>query len=398
MGSRRSCTIGTGGWWGEQDEKKMNMPMKRILILFGTRPEAIKLAPIIKALKETTSCGVKICVTAQHREMLDQVLSAFDIRPEYDLNIMRQDQELAQLTCGAIDKVSEVLIREEPDWVVVQGDTTTTFASALASFYLRIPVAHIEAGLRSGTMEAPWPEELNRKLTSVIARLHFAPTEPAKQNLLREGCDESRVFVTGNTVIDALFMVLKRIDTDSNLRARLQEQFEYVDQSRRLVLVTGHRRESFGRGFENICKALIALSRRTDVQIVYPLHLNPNVKEPVLRILGNIPHIHLVEPLEYVPFVYLMRRSYVIITDSGGIQEEAPSLGKPVLVMRDRTERPEAVDAGSARLVGTDSNRIEREAAVLLDDISEYRKMVIPVNPYGNGDAAKKIVGYLLQG
>jgi len=363
----------------------------RVLVVFGTRPEAIKLAPVVKAFRQAKMFDVRVCVTAQHRQMLDQVLELFAITPDVDLDLMQPAQDLTDITARVLVAMREVLRDWRPDLVLVQGDTTTTFAASLAAHYEKIPVAHVEAGLRTGNLYAPWPEEMNRRLTTVLATLHFPPTSWARDNLLREGVAADTIHITGNTVIDALLDVVARLESDSALRTALERQFPFLDSGRKLLLVTGHRRESFGSGFEQICQALRALGEREDVQIVYPVHLNPNVQEPVKRILGACPHIHLISPLDYLPFVYLMTRAHLIVTDSGGIQEEAPSLGKPVLVMRDTTERPEAVDGGTAKLVGTDSGRIVEEATRLLEDTTAYRKMAQAQNPYGDGRAAERI-------
>ncbi len=362
----------------------------------GTRPEAIKLAPVISELARYQECDLKICVTAQHREMLDQVLALFDIHPDFDLNLMRPDQNLADLTCEVLKGLKGIFSDIRPDWMIVQGDTTTVFSASLAAFYENIPVAHVEAGLRTGNIFQPWPEEMNRKLTACITRFHFAPTPLAKSNLLQEGVSSENIFVTGNTVIDALMTVVEKIKGDDNLRNTLAQQFAFLNEGKKLILVTGHRRENFGQGFENICVALKRLGQRDDVQIVYPVHLNPNVQDPVNRILGDSESIHLIKPQDYLPFVYLMERSNFIITDSGGIQEEAPSLGKPVLVMRDITERPEAVESGTVKLVGTDSEKIIFEANRLLDDATLYQQMSKSHNPYGDGEAAGRIAKELL--
>lgn len=365
--------------------------MRRVLVVFGTRPEAIKLAPVVKVLRKAGTFEVRVCVTAQHRQMLDQVLALFAITPDVDLDLMQPGQDLTDLTARVLVGMRGVLRDWRPDLLLVQGDTTTTFAASLAAHYEKIAVGHVEAGLRTGNLYAPWPEEMNRRLTTVLAALHFSPTPWARDNLLREGVAAEVVHVTGNTVIDALLDVVARLAADDTLRAGLERQFGFLQPGRKLVLVTGHRRESFGPGFEQICQALRALGEREDVEIVYPVHLNPNVREPVRRILGACPNTHLIEPLEYLPFVYLMSRAYLIVTDSGGIQEEAPSLGKPVLVMRETTERPEAVAAGTAKLVGTDRERIVGEAARLLEDAAAYRAMAQVHNPYGDGQAAKRI-------
>jgi UDP-N-acetylglucosamine 2-epimerase (non-hydrolysing) len=377
------------------------MPMK-ILTIFGTRPEAIKLAPVVKALEDRPEqFHPLVCVTAQHREMLDQVLRIFDIRPDYDLNVMKQRQDLYGITTEVLLKLKDLLKEVRPDLILVQGDTTTTFAASLAAFYQKIKIGHIEAGLRTYDKYRPFPEEINRHLTSVVADYHFAPTEKAKLNLLKEGISANSIYVTGNTVIDALFWILKKQSTPENqerMEGFFSEKFGISTDDRRWILVTAHRRESFGMGFENICQALkeIAL-RNPDIKIIYPVHLNPNVQEPVHRMIGEIDRIHLIEPLDYEPFVYLMNRSYLILTNSGGIQEEAPSLGKPVLVMREVTERPEAVEAGTAKLVGTQIENIIMETQRLLDHPEEYQRRVNIKNPYGDGKSAERIVQILSQ-
>jgi len=365
--------------------------VKKILTIFGTRPEAIKLAPVIKELERRNDVFVsKVCVTAQHREMLDPFLQLFGINPDWDLNIMQPNQSLFDVTAKALVKLKEVLEKEKPDLVLVQGDTTTTFTAALAAYYLKIKVGHVEAGLRTLDKYNPFPEELNRRLVGHIADLHFAPTKRAKENLLSEGIPESSIFVTGNTVVDALFMILARTTSEDYLPKALSQP------DRKLILVTAHRRESFGEGIANICLALKEIVKRVpDVEIVYPVHLNPNVREPVYRMLGGVERVHLIEPLDYIPFVHLMKASYLILTDSGGIQEEAPSLGKPVLVLRNTTERPEAVEAGAAKLVGTDPQRIVVETLRLLQDPSEYSKMANVPNPFGDGRAALRIADIL---
>lgn len=370
--------------------------MKKILIVFGTRPEAIKMAPLIKLLEVEKGIECRVCVTAQHREMLDSVLSVFDIIPDYDLNIIRANQDLVHITTAVLQGVTKVLDDFQADCIIVHGDTSTTFAAALAAFYRKIPVAHVEAGLRTGNIYSPWPEEMNRILTDNIANIYFAPTFSSRENLLREAKDPEHIHVTGNTVIDALFLALSRLKNNEILLEEMHTKFSFLDPKKRLLLVTGHRRESFGEGFERICKALAILAERNDVQIVYPVHLNPSVQEPVCRILGNLPNVNLIAPQDYLPFVYLMSSSYIIITDSGGIQEEAPSLGKPVLVMRTTTERPEAVTSGTVKLVGTDIRLIVAEATRLLDDESAYQSMSIEINPYGDGKASERIVQVLL--
>lgn len=372
------------------------MTKKKVLTVFGTRPEAIKMAPLIHALASDERFDAKVCVTAQHREMLDQVLSLFDITPDYDLNLMKAGQTLNDITARILLELKPVLQEFKPDVVLVHGDTATTFASSLAAYYEQIPVGHVEAGLRTGNIYSPWPEEANRKLTGALTKYHFAPTEISKQNLLQENYVEENIVVTGNTVIDALLMVKAKIEQNSELQNKLAAQFPFLDQNKKLILVTGHRRESFGGGFERICEALaITAKANPDVQILYPMHLNPNVREPVNRILGGIKNIILIEPQEYLPFIYLMMRSYIILTDSGGIQEEAPSLGKPVLVMRDTTERPEAVAAGTVKLVGTDVDKIVSGLSVLLNDTDEYTEMSFAHNPYGDGQACQRILNKL---
>jgi UDP-N-acetylglucosamine 2-epimerase (non-hydrolysing) len=368
----------------------------KILVVFGTRPEAIKMAPVVNALRANPDVQVRVCVTAQHRQMLDQVLTLFEIEPHYDLNLMRPGQDLTDITANVLLGLRPVLRQWRPDCLLVHGDTTTTFAASLAAYYERIDVGHVEAGLRTGHIYSPWPEEMNRRLAGAIATAHFAPTDEARCNLLREGVGAERVHVTGNTVIDALQTIARRLDEDAALQSRVAAQFPFIDDRKRLILVTGHRRENFGNGFDGICMALARMAARDDVQLVYPVHLNPNVQAPVRRILGECRNVTLLEPQEYLPFVYLMMRAHLILTDSGGIQEEAPSLGKPVLVMRDTTERPEAIAAGTALLVGTDAARIESCATRLLDDPLEYERMAHAHNPYGDGKAAARIVNILL--
>ncbi|WP_409158636.1 non-hydrolyzing UDP-N-acetylglucosamine 2-epimerase [Pectobacterium sp. B2J-2] len=368
----------------------------KVLTVFGTRPEAIKMAPLVHALAQDGAFESRICVTAQHREMLDQVLRLFDITPDYDLDIMRPGQGLSEISCRILSGLEPVMAEFKPDLVLVHGDTTTTLATSLAAFYQRIPVGHVEAGLRTGNLYSPWPEEANRKLTGHLAMYHFAPTENSRQNLLREHLSDRHIFVTGNTVIDALFWVRDRILGDAALRRSLDEKYAFLDDDKKLILVTGHRRESFGGGFERICSALADIARRhPKVQIVYPVHLNPNVSEPVNRILSGIDNVMLIAPQDYLPFVYLMNRSYMILTDSGGIQEEAPSLGKPVLVMRDMTERPEAVEAGTVKLVGTEVTSIVDAVSMLLTDEEAYQAMSRAHNPYGDGQACQRIVDAL---
>ncbi|PWC14634.1 non-hydrolyzing UDP-N-acetylglucosamine 2-epimerase [Brenneria corticis] len=368
----------------------------KVLTVFGTRPEAIKMAPLVHALAQDEAFESRICVTAQHREMLDQVLRLFSITPDYDLDIMRPGQSLSEISCRILAGLEPVMAEFKPDLVLVHGDTTTTLTTSLAAFYQRIPVGHVEAGLRTGNLYSPWPEEANRKLTGHLAMLHFAPTENSRQNLLREHLSDRQIFVTGNTVIDALFWVRDCIVNNEDLRRRLDEKYAFLDAGKKLILVTGHRRESFGGGFERICGALADIARRhPEAQIVYPVHLNPNVGEPVNRILSGIGNVMLIAPQDYLPFVYLMNRSYLILTDSGGIQEEAPSLGKPVLVMRDATERPEAVEAGTVKLVGTDVVKIVDTVSQLLTDDNEYQAMSRAHNPYGDGHACRRIIDAL---
>ena len=367
----------------------------KVLIVFGTRPEAIKMAPVVQGFQKCAGFETVVCVTAQHRAMLDQVLQVFGIKPDHDLNLMKPGQDLYDITCGILAGLKQVLIDVKPDLVLVHGDTSTTLAASLAAFYARIPVGHVEAGLRTGNKFSPFPEEINRKVTGAIADLHFAPTEMAKANLLREGVDAASIFVTGNTVIDALLSVVPRLEKDAANIAELDQQFAFLDRAKRLILVTGHRRENFGDGFENICNALADIADGApDVEILYPVHLNPNVQKPVAEILAarKLRNVHLIDPVDYLPFVYLMNRSYLIITDSGGVQEEAPSLGKPVLVMRDTTERPEAVSAGTVRLVGTSREAIVRETRNLLNNPVEYQKMSLAHNPYGDGRAVERII------
>ena len=367
--------------------------MKKILTVFGTRPEAIKMAPLVHALEADDRFDAKVCVTAQHREMLDQVLELFKIKPYFDLNIMKAGQTLNDVTVGVLEGLKPVLEDFEPDFVLVHGDTATTFAAALAAYYQKIKVGHVEAGLRTGNIYSPWPEEANRKLTSSITYHHFAPTFGSKGNLLKEGVSEDQITVTGNTVIDALFWVREKLKQDTSLSNELSSRFDYLDVTKKLILVTGHRRESFGGGFERICEALRKIAiNNPDVQILYPVHLNPNVQEPVNRILKCLDNVFLIEPQQYLPFCYLMDRASIILTDSGGIQEEAPSLGKPVLVMRETTERPEAVDAGTVRLVGTDVDLIVDQVNLLLTNLDEYQKMSRAHNPYGDGKASKRII------
>ena len=379
--------------------------MIKVLLVFGTRPEAIKMVPLVKKLQQMPEeFQTVVCVTGQHREMLDQVLRLFDITPEYDLNIMKPNQDLYDITSRILLGMRDVLKEVQPDIVLVHGDTTTSMAAALAAFYQQIPVGHVEAGLRTGNIYSPWPEEMNRLVTGRITTHHFSPTPLAKENLLREHVDENQIIVTGNTVIDALQMVVKRLAEDKALASEVAAKItqmgydvERLDGNRRMVLITGHRRENFGEGFLNICRAIKHLAEQyKDVDFVYPMHLNPNVRKPVLEILGEkAENVFLIEPLDYLPFVYMMQHSTLILTDSGGVQEEAPGLGKPVLVMRDTTERPEAVEAGTVLLVGTNREKIEQGVSMLLDDADTYRRMSEAVNPYGDGLACERIMEYL---
>ncbi|MBU2999833.1 UDP-N-acetylglucosamine 2-epimerase (non-hydrolyzing) [Roseovarius nubinhibens] len=364
--------------------------MKKILLVFGTRPEAIKMAPVYEVLKKTAGIETRVAVTAQHREMLDQVLRLFGIKPDYDLDLMKPGQGLTEITAAVLGGLKPILEEYAPDLMLVHGDTTTTLSASLAAYYQQIPVGHVEAGLRTGNIYSPWPEEVNRKVTGAIAQLHFAPTEKSAQNLEAEAVEPGNIHITGNTVIDALLDVVDRLEGDPGQSAGFDEAFD-IDPSKRIILVTGHRRESFGGGFERMCLALSRIAARDDVQIIYPVHLNPNVKGPVEAILGSLERIHLIPPQDYLPFVHLMRRADIILTDSGGVQEEAPSLGKPVLVMRDTTERPEAVHAGTVKLVGTDSELIVAETNRLLDDASAYAQMSRAHNPYGDGLASERI-------
>ncbi|NAX16852.1 MULTISPECIES: non-hydrolyzing UDP-N-acetylglucosamine 2-epimerase [unclassified Vibrio] len=369
----------------------------KVLTVFGTRPEAIKMAPLVYALAEDERFEAKCCVTAQHREMLDQVLELFEITPDYDLNLMKVGQTLNDVTARIVQVLKPVLREFKPDVVLVHGDTATTFAASLAAYYEQIAVGHVEAGLRTGNIYSPWPEEANRRLTGVLTKYHFTPTETSKENLLRENFAPDDIYVTGNTVIDALLMVKGKIESNQKLNEALAAQFPFLDESKKLILVTGHRRESFGGGFERICEALATIAKvHPETQILYPMHLNPNVREPVNRILAGIENIHLIEPQQYLPFIYLMSRAHIILTDSGGIQEEAPSLGKPVLVMRDTTERPEAVEAGTVRLVGTNVDAIVGSLNELLTSEAAYQTMSFAHNPYGDGKACERILNELI--
>lgn len=373
--------------------------MKKVLLIFGTRPEAIKMAPLVKEFEKHSDIISKVCVTAQHREMLDQVLEIFDIEPDFDLNIMKDGQDLYDITSRVLIGLRDVFCEFKPDIVLVHGDTATCISASLAAFYGRIKVGHIEAGLRTGDIYSPWPEEANRQITGVLANYHFAPTSTSKENLLKENKKLDDIIVTGNTVIDALFLALDKIENNKDLKSKvinsINSQYK-LNINRKIVLVTGHRRENFGNGFINICEALktIALNN-PNIDIVYPVHLNPNVQKPVKDILSNTSNVYLINPLQYEQFIYMMNKSYFIITDSGGVQEEAPSLGKPVLVMRNTTERPEAVKAGTVKLVGTNKENIIKEAQKLLDDKIEYERMSKAHNPYGDGNACKKIVNFI---
>lgn len=372
------------------------MAKKKVLTVFGTRPEAIKMAPLVHALAADERFEAKCCVTAQHREMLDQVLELFEITPDYDLNLMKSGQTLNDVTARILLELKPVLQEFKPDVVLVHGDTATTFAASLAAYYEQIAVGHVEAGLRTGNIYSPWPEEGNRRLTGALTRYHFAPTQNSKENLLKENFNPDNIDVTGNTVIDALLLVKDKIDANQNLSIDLSAQFPFLREDKKLVLVTGHRRESFGGGFERICEALaLTAQKHPEAQIVYPMHLNPNVRKPVNRILAGIENIYLIEPQQYLPFIYLMNRAHIILTDSGGIQEEAPSLGKPVLVMRDTTERPEAVEAGTVKLVGTDVHEITSNLSELLLDEKAYQAMSFAHNPYGDGKACQRILDVL---
>lgn len=374
--------------------------MKKILLVFGTRPEAIKMAPLVKAFqKDTEHFETRVCVTAQHRQMLDQVLEVFGITPEYDLNIMAPNQDLYDITAKVLMGLREVLKDFRPDTVLVHGDTTTSMAASLAAFYMQIPVGHVEAGLRTYNMLSPWPEEMNRQVTDRICTYYFAPTEQSKKNLLQENIDEKKIFITGNTVIDALLMAVDIISSTSGMEEKIAKEFQekgYTVGSREYILVTGHRRENFGEGFLHICKAIKELAAlHPDMDIVYPVHLNPNVQKPVYELLSGVDNVYLISPLDYLPFIYAMQHSTLLLTDSGGVQEEAPSLGKPVLVMRDTTERPEAVEAGTVKLVGTDAEAIVSNVTALLQDKEMYKRMSETHNPYGDGQACERIMAAL---
>lgn len=364
------------------------------MLVFGTRPEAIKMAPLALQLKQQEgSFESKVCVTGQHRQMLDQVLELFNLTPDFDLNLMKPGQTLSDITSGVLKGLEQVFAEWTPDVVLVHGDTATTFAASLAAYYHKIEVGHVEAGLRTGDIYSPWPEEANRKLTGALTTYHFAPTQSSYNNLVKENIDPKNITITGNTVIDALLTVQKKVETDQTVIAQFEQKFEFLDPTKKLILVTGHRRENFGQGFLNICTALANIAKQyPDVQIIYPVHLNPNVQKPVNELLSGISNIYLIAPQDYLPFVYLMNRSYLILTDSGGIQEEAPSLGKPVLVMRDTTERPEAVEAGTVKLVGTDAALIQQSVTELLDNPDLYQTMAAAHNPYGDGTACQQII------
>ena len=372
--------------------------MKKILVVFGTRPEAIKMAPVVKELKRRNKVfDVKVCSTGQHRQMLDQVMELFEIKADFDLNIMSPNQTLADVTCKVLKGMENVFLEWKPDMILVQGDTTTVMAASLAAFYHKIDIGHVEAGLRTGNRYSPWPEEMNRLLATRMATIHFAPTETSRNNLLREAVPSETVHVTGNTVVDALFDAIHIMDTKQGLRSSLESGFSFLDPSKRLILVTGHRRENFGDGFQQICHAIADLADRNDVQIVYPMHMNPNVREPVNKILGHCKSVVLIEPQDYLSFLYLMRQSYLIMTDSGGVQEEAPSLGKPVVVMRDTTERPEAVAAGTVVLAGANREKITGIVSRLLDDPAFFEQMSNANNPYGDGKAAERIADLIAE-
>lgn len=366
------------------------------LCVFGTRPEAIKMAPIIKQLEADSRFNSKLCVTGQHKQMLDSALNLFQIEPDYNLQVMIENQDLSHLTAKILDGLAELFKHYKPDLILVHGDTTTTLATSISAYYHHIPVAHVEAGLRTGDLSSPWPEEANRKLTGALASLHFAPTISARNNLLHEGTKPEHIHVTGNTVIDALYTTIDKINEEEGISQTLAEQFPFLTPSRKIILVTGHRRENFGKGFIQICKALADIARHfPDVDIIYPVHLNPRVQQPVKSLLTGINNIFLIEPVDYLPFVYLMKHAYLILTDSGGVQEEAPSLGKPVLVMREKTERPEAVEAGTVQLVGTNPEKIVKFVSLLLTDKQLYQRMSHAQNPYGDGEASARVVGII---
>mgnify|MGYP001793388811 CR=1 FL=1 len=363
----------------------------KVLCVFGARPEAIKMAPVVLALHASETIDVEVCVTGQHREMLDQVLDFFGIVPDFDLDVMQPNQTLSDVTAALLKKLETVFAQTKPDLVMVHGDTNTTLSASLAAYYAQIPLAHVEAGLRTGDVSAPWPEEGNRRVASIFTQYHFAPTQRARMALIHEGVHTDRIYVTGNTVIDALFKARSLIEANAELSSTLQTQLDFIGNDKKIILVTGHRRENFGTGFEKICNAIVQLAQRGDVKIVYPVHLNPNVEEPVRGRLRDCPNVHLIAPLDYPAFVALMDKSHLILTDSGGIQEEAPSLGKPVLVMRDKTERPEAIEVGTVEMVGTDEARIVEKSVRLIEDTAAYNAMSTAHNPYGDGKAADRI-------
>lgn len=371
--------------------------MKKIKVLsvFGTRPEAIKMAPLVKQLEAHPSFDSRVCLTGQHREMLQQVVDLFSIKADYQLDVMRDAQGLTHITTAVLEALEPVIADFAPDRILVHGDTTTTFAASLAAFYQKVPVGHVEAGLRTGDIYAPWPEEMNRKLTDAICDLYFAPTQSSHDNLTGEGITKDAIAITGNTVVDALLLAVDMVRSEPNA-SHLADRFSFLNADKPLILITGHRRENFGEGFERLCNALLEIARSHDVELLYPVHLNPNVKEPVHRLLDGQDNIHLIEPVDYLAFVHLMDRSHIIVTDSGGVQEEAPSLGKPILVTRDVTERPEAVDAGTVKLVGTDSDKIVSEVSRLMTDDSAYQAMSHAHNPYGDGTASAKIIEAIL--
>jgi len=373
--------------------------MKKVLLVFGTRPEAIKMAPLALKLQHySQDFETKVCVTGQHRQMLDQVLELFSLKPDFDLNLMKPGQTLSDVTSGVLKGLEQVFEQWLPDVILVHGDTATTFAASLAAYYHKIKVGHVEAGLRTGDLYSPWPEEANRQLTGVLANYHFAPTQSSYDNLIKENVNPATIVVTGNTEIDALLQVKQKVEQDQTLIEQFQQQFSFLEKEKKLILVTGHRRENFGQGFLNSCQALANLAKKyPGIQIVYPVHLNPNVQQPLNALLADIDNVYLIAPQDYLPFVYLINRSYLILTDSGGIQEEAPSLGKPVLVMRDTTERPEAVQAGTVRLVGTEIAAIEQSVAELLENPDVYAEMASAHNPYGDGTACQQIIQFLLQ-
>lgn len=367
----------------------------KVLVVFGTRPEAIKMAPVISALKARSCFDVKVCFTGQHKEMAEQVFSVFGIKPDFDLAVMKKGQTLLDVTGNILRSMGELFSQYRPDVILVQGDTTTVFVSALVAFYNKIPVAHVEAGLRTGDRYSPYPEEMNRLLTTGLSNIHFAPTELSRQNLLKENVCDSDIFVTGNTVIDALFDAEKILLANKELMASLDEKFAAVSADKKVILITGHRRENHGEGIRNICAAIRHLAKRQDVELIYPVHPNPNINDVVSKELAGLDNVHLIQPLDYLSFIYMMRRSFMVLSDSGGVQEEAPSLGKPVLCMRESTERPEALEAGTVRLVGVDVRKIIAETEKLLDDPEEYHRRCSIANPFGDGTAAEKIADVL---